>query len=212
MSPSGGSPHGHASSRRRRSASRRPLAVADRPPLPPRGKRRVPRRQAALWAILSVLMAGASATVAYLVGHTDSSAPAEAAAPRLLRLGEIYASGRSDGYRAGRERAERAALSAGYEEGLRDGRKSARSEARRRYARGAPGFREIFRTGFQAGALQALGEYREWQPGSFYIVSVGSGERGSGKRISSRSGPIEAKQTYRVCADGARVCVGRSGK
>ena len=117
-------------------------------------------RAALRWAVLTCLLAAVTGVVCYWVGltraeePTANAAPAATQAPRLVPIGEalgdVYASGRRKGKRAGADvaqtRVDRAYVR-GRLDGLREGRTAARRELRkldvdrvareRRKARGA---------------------------------------------------------------------------
>jgi hypothetical protein len=137
-----------------------------------------------------------------MVARSAADASARARAPKLLALTEIYASGRSDGFRDGRSREYRQAVKRGYDEGFGDGRRAAVRSLRRRY----------LRKGYEAGAADALGGFGEWR-GGFYIVSVAPGRRAGDYRLQSRLGPIEPGASYALCGDRSKVCTrARAGR
>ena len=95
---------------------------------------------------LTCLIAATTAWIGFSVGstvgdgETEASDPyGEVSAPALLPLRDIYASGRRDGYRAGKDRA-RVAVDRAYVRGRRDGsaegRRAAEDAVRLAYRRG----------------------------------------------------------------------------
>jgi hypothetical protein len=56
------------------------------------------------------------------------------------------------------------------------------------------------RQGIVSGANAALGQFTDWQPGSFYIVKFGTGTGGVPFVIDSRT-QMSSSERYAICAN-----------
>ncbi len=155
------------------------------------------------WAAITFAMAGAAGGTGYFVAAAAGEASADpprassvppAAKPVLLRVSDIYASGRRAGVRAARRRA--------LAEGRRQGRMRGRVEAGERFRPGEPAYRRIFAVGRRAGAREALGGFAFAGDG-FYLVDVTQ----RGRRVGLGYGPLQPGDTYQLCGGGTRACL-----
>jgi hypothetical protein len=136
-----------------------------------------------LWAVLTCLIAAITALVGYSVGGASGegttravAAPTPIAAPALLRLDEVYARAKAEGYRQAADGAYLRGRREGMAEGIRAAR---RAEARRR---------EHPRLPFPG---------RGW-----YAVGVGE----DGRTPATPPTPLAPGRSYRLCRSGAALC------
>lgn len=136
-----------------------------------------------LWGLLTSLIAAVTAFAGYSVGGaagggtTRAAAPQRpTAAPALLPLGDVYASGRAEGYRLAEDRA----YVRGREASIAEGRRA----SRRALARGRDKARPPF-------------------PGrGWYAVGVGE----DGRTPATPPTPLTAGRSYQLCRGGAALC------
>lgn len=172
-------------------------------------------RQVVIWALLSMLMAGAGVAAGYIAAQSAQDASAQDASaeraladpspPRLLQVSDIFAAGLAEGRRAVRRTRVRQRR-AGYRAGFAAGRKLARAAFATRYRPGGPAHRRIFVEGARAGERRALARFR-FRGGGFYIVGVADG----GRQVDASQGPLNRSDAYAVCRDGRSVCVRKAG-
>jgi hypothetical protein len=162
-----------------------------------------------LIAVAVLLFAGV-AVGAYLIGRAAADADEaekrgaakgraaverqyEKGAPGYDRIYQAgFSAGRAEGERAGQRRGERAGAERGRKVGFERGREIGELQGERE--------------GIEQGATAALGGLTDWEPGSWYIVKLATGEQGVPFRIAVRKQMAE-EERYAVCADNpADVC------
>jgi hypothetical protein len=157
-----------------------------------------------LLAALAGAVFAAGVTALVLRVGDDEPPPQMLAQPTATVSYERYiAEGRSagerDGERQGRREGERLGHRAGEREGERLGH---RAGERVGFERGTAAGLE---RGELSGAEAALGGFRDWTPGAYYVVTVAPGD-GVPFRITTRS-PLRAMTNYRLCEqDEGRLC------
>ena len=98
----------------------------------------------------------------------------------------IFAAGQAAGQRSGTRTGERVGAERGRRVGFERGRKAGQLQGERQ--------------GIQSGSNEALGQFTDWQPGSFYIVKFGTGTGGVPFVIESRS-QMANTERYAICAN-----------
>ena len=97
------------------------------------GEGGTPAGRPLLWGLLTCLIAAVTAFMGYSIGGSTDGAPPRASArpqpviaPALLPLGEVYRTGRAEGYRLAQDRS----YVRGRKDGLAEGRRAARRRER----------------------------------------------------------------------------------
>ena len=98
----------------------------------------------------------------------------------------IFAAGQAAGQQAGKRTGERVGAERGRKVGFEKGKKTGELQGERQ--------------GIQSGATAALGQFTDWQPGSFYIVKFGTGTGGVPFVIDSRT-QMSDSERYAICAN-----------
>ena len=150
----------------------------------------------AVIGLVAVLVLAAVAVGFYFIGK--AAADDKAAEERGLKKGRaefaqgtpgyqrIFAAGQSAGQQAGKRTGEKVGAERGRKVGFERGQKTGQLQGERQ--------------GIQSGANAALGQFTDWQPGSFYIVKFGTGTGGVPFVIDSRS-QMSDSERYAICAN-----------
>ena len=150
----------------------------------------------AVIGLVAVLALAAVAVGFYFIGK--AAADDKAAEKRGLKNGRaefaqgtagyrrIFAAGQAQGTQAGTRTGEKVGAERGRKVGFEKGQKAGQLQGERQ--------------GIQSGANAALGKFSDWQPGSFYIVKLGTGTGGVPFVIDSRS-QMSDSERYAVCAN-----------
>jgi hypothetical protein len=150
----------------------------------------------AVIGIVAVLLLAAVAVGFYFIGK--AAADDKAAENRGVEKGEaefaqgtagyrrIFAAGVVAGRKAGTRTGEKAGAERGRKVGFEVGQKAGQVQGERQ--------------GVENGANAALGQFTDWQPGSFYIVKFGTGTNGVPFVIDSRT-QMSNDERYAICAN-----------
>jgi hypothetical protein len=144
--------------------------------------------------LVAVLVLAAVAVGFYFIGK--AAADDKAAEKRGVETGQaqfdqgtpgyqrIFAAGQAAGETAGKRTGEVAGAERGQKVGFEKGQKSGQLSGERQ--------------GIQSGANTALGQFTDWQTGSFYIVKFGTGTGGVPFVIDSRT-QMSNDERYAIC-------------
>jgi hypothetical protein len=99
---------------------------------------------------------------------------------------KIFAAGQAQGQQAGRQQGVKVGAERGRKVGFERGQKAGQLQGQRQ--------------GIVSGANAALGQFTDWQPGSFYIVKFGTGTGGVPFVIDSRT-QMSSSERYAICAN-----------
>jgi hypothetical protein len=150
----------------------------------------------AVIGLVAVLALAAVAVGFYFIGK--AAADDQAAEKRGVEKGQaefaqgtpgyqrIFAAGRAAGEQAGQRTGEAVGAERGRKVGFEKGQKAGQLQGERQ--------------GIESGANAALGQFTDWQPGSFYIVKFGTGTGGVAFVIDSRT-QMSNDERYAICAN-----------